>query len=63
VPRAEKGELTQAIADSFLVIAHGTAEEVARAKAILGTAKASRLDGHAGMNAAEKTDQLVHTGG
>jgi hypothetical protein len=46
-------------ADSFLVIAHGTADEMARAKAILGTANASRLDFHAGLNA----DQLVHTGG
>jgi hypothetical protein len=35
-------------ADSFLVMAHGTAEEVTRAKAILGTLKPSRLDVHAG---------------
>ena len=33
-------------ADDFLVIAHGTPDEVARAKAILGTANASRLDVH-----------------
>jgi hypothetical protein len=46
-------------ADSFLVMAHGTAEEMARAKAILGTANASRLDVHTGM----KADQLVHAGG
>ena len=38
-------------ADSFLVMAHGTAEEMARAKAILGTANASRLDSHTGMKA------------
>ena len=37
-------------ADSFLVMAHGTAEEMARAKAILGTANPSRLDVHAGVN-------------
>jgi hypothetical protein len=46
-------------ADSFLVIAHGTADEMTRAKAILGTANASRLDFHAGL----KADQLVHAGG
>jgi hypothetical protein len=46
-------------ADSFLVMAHGTAEEMARAKAILRTANASRLDVHSGM----KADQLVHAGG
>lgn len=37
--------------DSFLVMAHGTAEEVARAKAILGTVNPSRLDVHAGTKA------------
>jgi hypothetical protein len=40
-------------ADSFLVMAHGTAEEMARAKTILGTANPSRLDLHAGMPAAK----------
>ena len=39
-------------ADSFLVMAHGAAEEIARAKAILGTANPSRLDVHAGTKAA-----------
>jgi hypothetical protein len=39
-------------ADGFLVMAHGTAEEMARAKAILGTANPSRLDVHAGAKAA-----------
>jgi len=38
--------------DSFLVMAHGTAEEMARAKAILGTMDPSRLDVHAGVKAA-----------
>ena len=33
-------------ADSFLVTAHGPAEEMARAKAILGTLGASRVDLH-----------------
>ena len=39
--------------DSFLVIAHGTAEEMARGKTILGTANASRVDVHAGAKVAE----------
>jgi hypothetical protein len=43
-------------ADDFLVMAHGTAAEVARAKAILGTANATRVDVHAGSTA----DQLIH---
>jgi hypothetical protein len=43
-------------ADDFLVMAHGTAAEVARAKAILGTANATRLDVHAGNTA----DQPAH---
>ena len=50
-------------ADSFLVMAHGPAEEVARAKAILGTLKPSRLDVHAGAKAAKSADQLVPAGG
>ena len=50
-------------ADGFLVMAHGTAEEMARAKAVLGTVKPSRLDVHAGVKAAEQADGLVHAGG
>ena len=40
-------------ADSFLVMAHGTAQEMARAKTILGTANASRVDVHTGAKVAE----------
>ncbi len=50
-------------ADGFLVMAHGSAEEVGRAKAILGTANPSRLDVHAGVKAAGQADQLVSAGG
>ena len=50
-------------ADSFLVMAHGTAEEMARAKAILGTANPSRLDLHPGVTAAEPAGDLVHVDG
>jgi hypothetical protein len=46
-------------ADSFLVMAHGPAEEIARAKAILSTLKPSRLDVHAGAKAAQPADDLV----
>jgi hypothetical protein len=49
-------------ADSFLVMAHGTSEEVARAKAILGTAKPSLLDVHTGVAAAKPADALVAAG-
>lgn len=50
-------------ADSFLVMAPGPAEEVARAKAILGTLKPSHLDAHAGVKAAEPARHLAHAGG
>jgi hypothetical protein len=40
-------------ADNFLVMAHGTAEEIHRAKAILGTANAARIDVHTGIIATE----------
>jgi hypothetical protein len=50
-------------ADDFLVMAHGAAAEIARAKAILGTANPTRLDVHAGVKASEPTDHLVHAGG
>jgi hypothetical protein len=46
-------------ADSFLVMAHGTAMEMARAKSILGTANPSRLDAHAGAETVAPVDHLV----
>jgi hypothetical protein len=36
-------------ADGFLVAAHGTAEDVARAKAVLNTTNPTRLDVHEGL--------------
>jgi hypothetical protein len=42
---------TALTADGFVVMAHGTAAEVARAKIILGTANPLRLDVHAGTRA------------
>lgn len=50
-------------ADGFLVMAHGTAAEMARAKAILGTANPSRLDLHKGVKAAEPTGHFADAGG
>jgi hypothetical protein len=50
-------------ADSFLVMAHGTAEEMAHAKAILRTVNPSRLDVHAGVKTAEPMGDLVHADG
>jgi hypothetical protein len=39
-------------ADGFLVTAHGPAEEIARARKILGTTNATRVDSHEGALAA-----------
>ena len=49
-------------ADGFLVMAHGTPEEMARAKAILGTENPSSLDMHAGVKAAEPEARLANAG-
>jgi hypothetical protein len=49
-------------ADRFLVMAHGTPEEMARAKAILGTVTPLRLDVHAGAQAAEPARHSVPAG-
>jgi predicted acyltransferase len=49
-------------ADSFLVTAHGTATEVARAKTILATVNPSRLDVHTGATAAAPSDHLAPAG-
>ena len=40
-------------ADNFLVMAHGTAEEMARAKTVLGSTNASRVEVHADAKVAE----------
>jgi hypothetical protein len=48
-------------ADDFLVMAHGSSEEIARAKAILGTANASRVDVYAGTKVAEPADHAAHS--
>jgi hypothetical protein len=49
-------------ADNFLVMAHGTAEEVARAKSILGSANPSRLDVHTTAKAVQPSDVLAPAG-
>jgi hypothetical protein len=50
-------------ADNFLVMAHGAAEEIARAKTILGTANPTCIDVHAGVKAGEPGDRLVRAAG
>ncbi len=47
-------------ADSFLVMAHGTAAEMARAKAILDTVGASHLEVHAGVKTAAPAVEIAH---
>ena len=49
-------------ADGSLVMAHGTAAERARAKAIPGTANPSRLDLHQSMKTAEPAEARVPEG-
>jgi hypothetical protein len=49
-------------ADGFLVMAHGAAEDVARAKTILGTTNPSSLDVHAGVKGIEPLGQPVRAG-
>src|SRR5271170_5893132 len=46
-------------ADSFLVTAHGTAAEMARAKSLLDTANPTRVDVHAGVKAKTPAGDLV----
>lgn len=46
---------TAITADGFLVTAHGPAEEMTRAKAILGTLGAARVDLHEGTTHSEST--------
>lgn len=46
-------------ADSFLVMAHGSAAEITRAKEILGTVNPSRLDVHVGSKAMEPAEHKV----
>ena len=48
-------------ADRFLVMAHGTADEMARAKAILGTTNPSSLDVHTAVHVREPGSPL-HVG-
>jgi hypothetical protein len=50
-------------ADNFLVMAHGETADVARAKAILGTANASRVDTHRGAKVPALAGQSAHANG
>ena len=47
-------------ADSFLVMARGSTQEVERAKAILGTTNATRVDIHSSNNADDAKPEIAH---
>jgi hypothetical protein len=49
-------------ADGFLVVAHGAANEMARARAILGTANATRVDEHGGIHPAGVLGEPIRLG-
>jgi len=51
---------TDVKADGFLVMAHGTAADIARAHSILNAGNPSRIDVHAARHAAELADQLTY---
>ena len=51
---------TDVKADGFLVMAHGTAAETARAQTILDTANPSRLAVHSAEHAREAADQIAY---
>ena len=60
VPKDSVLEYETAIAaDDFLVMAHGPADEVGRAKTILDTAGTSRLDVHGATTVVERTGHFV----
>lgn len=48
--------------DGFLVMVHGPADEIARGKAIMATANASRIDVHTKPEVAQGLGPLVHVG-
>jgi len=50
-------------ADDFVVMVRGSAEEMGRAKTILGTANPKRLDTHAGVNEREMAAPAVRAAG
>jgi hypothetical protein len=63
VPKGSVIEYETALkADDFLVMAHGSATEMARAQVILGTTKPSRLDVHSSTSATVSMDRLVPAG-
>jgi hypothetical protein len=49
-------------ADGFLVMAHGSTDQVARAKVILATVNPSRLDVHVSAKGASQSDQRTLAG-
>jgi hypothetical protein len=53
---------TDVKADSFLVMAHGTASEIAHAKAVMGTLDPSRIDCYTGRHVSELACQITYAG-
>ncbi len=51
---------TAITADDFLVMARGSADELARAKTTLAATNPSRLDVHEGLDTAKASETLVH---
>jgi hypothetical protein len=49
-------------ADGFLVMAHGTADEMQRAKSVLGTTHATSLEAYSGLPAHASADNLQPVG-
>jgi hypothetical protein len=47
-------------ADNFLVMAHGTAADMARAEEILGNSNPLRMDVHAGSDESKRAGQMAH---
>jgi hypothetical protein len=64
VPKDSVVEYESALkADAFLVMAHGPAAEMVRARTILGTTNPSRIDVHTDAKATAPERDLVHAGG
>jgi len=62
VPKDSVIQYEEAVkADGFLIMAHGTIDEVARAKAILSTANPSKLNMHLRERALKPVDQFAYS--
>jgi hypothetical protein len=61
IPKDSVIEYESAVkADGFLVMAHGSADEMARARAMLDTSNPTRLDVHEGLQTPVPADKVAH---